>query len=156
MTSSEENSQANRWALIRDIAAFQVKLLLDGFRDLLLVPVSLVTGVISLINFGKDGGREFYSLLQLGKRSETWINLFGAADRDRADRQSGSELDMDEVVSRVENFLVEEYKKGGVTTQAKERMDRALDSISKLARRQRPDSQDTRQESADRQGTDNR
>ena len=39
------------------------------------------------------------------------------------------------MVSRVENFVVDEYRKGGVTKQAKERLDKAIDSLHKLASR---------------------
>lgn len=142
-----DNTEANehevgRWALIRDVAVFQVKLLLDGFRDLLLVPISLVTGLVSLVNYGKEGGSEFYDLLRLGRRSEIWINLFGAVRRgqeaDAADRDSYL-TNMDEVVARVETFIVDEYRKGGVTAQAKSRLDKALDSLSGLANHEQED-----------------
>ena len=65
--------------LIRDVAVFQFKLIVDGLRDLVLVPASLVVGLISLMS-SKDGvpGSQFYHLLGLGKQSEHWINLFGA------------------------------------------------------------------------------
>ena len=75
--------ETDRWVVIRDIGVLQVKLIVDGLRDLILVPVSLVLGVISLTRTGKETGSEFYELLRLGKRSERWINLFGAADKAR-------------------------------------------------------------------------
>jgi len=126
----------DRWALIRDIAVLQVKLVVDGARDVLLVPISLVAGIISLVksNFGTDN--EFYELMRLGKRSERWINLFGATDHlPEADRDYMKlpDTDIDAMVSRVESFVVDEYRKGGVTQQAKERLDRAIDSLHKLA-----------------------
>lgn len=37
--------------------------------------------------------------------------------------------DLDALVSRVETFLVNEYNNGGVTAQAKARMDAALDPL---------------------------
>jgi hypothetical protein len=37
------------------------------------------------------------------------------------------------MVSRVESFVVEEYSKGGVTRQVKSQLDRALESLHKLA-----------------------
>ena len=70
------------WTLLRDVGVLQVKLIIDGFRDLLLVPASLIAGLISLVNTqnGKPGS-EFYELVSVGRQSERWINLFGAADR---------------------------------------------------------------------------
>jgi hypothetical protein len=41
--------------------------------------------------------------------------------------------DIDKMVSRVESFVIDEYQSGGVTRQAKEKLDRALDSLHKLA-----------------------
>lgn len=130
--------ETDRWVVIRDIGVLQVKLIVDGLRDLVLVPVSLVLGVISLTRSGKDTGSEFYELLRLGKRSERWINLFGAADKARRTEEEEALFpgdDIDAMVSRVENFVVDEYHKGGVTKQAKERLDKAIDALHKLASR---------------------
>ena len=43
--------------------------------------------------------------------------------------------DLDALVSRVETFLVDEYRKGGVTAQAKARMEGALDSLHSVRKR---------------------
>jgi hypothetical protein len=126
----------DRWTLIRDILVLQVKLLVDGFRDLVLVPISLIIGFVSLLKAGNATGSEFYELLRVGRRSERWINLFGAAERvygppvvdDRFPAES-----IDEMVSRVESFVVDEYRQGGVTRQAKDQLDRAIDSLHKMA-----------------------
>ena len=59
----------DRWTLIRDILVLQLKLILDGFRDLVLVPISLIVGTISLLKPGNATGSEFYELLRPGRRS---------------------------------------------------------------------------------------
>ena len=104
-----EAPHSPRWTLIRDLAVLQVKLLVDGFRDLILIPASLIAAIIS-ISRSENGkpGPEFYKLLVLGKQSEHFINLFGAlrnapADIDSHDLGSGAE--MDDLVSRVESFV---------------------------------------------------
>ncbi len=43
---------------------------------------------------------------------------------------------MDELISRVENFVVDEYQRGGVTAQAKARLDKALAAMHRRRRRQ--------------------
>ena len=53
----------DRWTLIRDILVLQLKLIVDGLRDFILVPISLVIGVISLLKAGNSSGSEFYELL---------------------------------------------------------------------------------------------
>jgi len=136
----EDDPIPDRWTLIRDILVLQLKLVVDGLRDFILVPISLVVGIVSLVKSGDAVGSEFYQLLRTGRRSERWINLFGAAERvygpSGADDRFPTE-DIDEMVSRVESFVVDEYSQGGVTRQAKNQLDRALDSLHKLAHRKR-------------------
>lgn len=137
----ETESAPDRWILIRDILVLQLKLVVDGLRDFILVPISLVVGIVSLIKSG-SGGQEFYELLRVGRRSERWINLFGAAERvygPSIDDEVFPADDIDEMVKRVETFMTDEYARGGVTRQAKDRLDRALNSLHKRATRQRGD-----------------
>ena len=129
-------TEPDRWTLMRDIAVFQFKLLCDGLRDLLLVPISLVVGLASLLKGGDEQGSDFYDLLRLGRRSERWINLFGAAENYHGPIPEDDKFnakDIDEMVAHVENFIVDEYSKGGVTAQAKGRLDQALNAITSLA-----------------------
>ena len=125
----------DRWTLIRDLFVFQAKLLVDGFRDLLLVPASLVAGIWSLVSGDRDRpGPQFYRLVSLGKESELWIDLFKAYENAPEEVRRQHELkvsNMDELVNRFESFVVEEYERGGVTAQAKERIDKALDAIQR-------------------------
>lgn len=125
-----------RVELVRDVLVFQVKLLVDGLRDLLLVPVSIAAGLMSLIHKGPRPGPQFYDLLRVGRKSEHWINLFAAADRQPGSdgmagrRPSGNgQPDIDELVARVESFIVQEYRNGEITGQARQRLDRALESL---------------------------
>lgn len=138
--SPEKIDFANRWSLMRDIAVFQVKLVVDGLRDLILVPVSMVAGLVSLLKGGAEPGPEFYDLLRLGRRSEHWINLFGAAEHLHGSPDDDVRFaaeDIDELVSRVESFVVDEFRKGGVTAQAKDRLDRAIEKLSSVGGRKR-------------------
>ena len=138
----DEQDSPDRWTLIRDLAVFQVKLLFDGFRDLLLLPVSFIAGIVSLVGGGAKPGPEFYDLLRIGRRSERWINLFGAAEHYHGPASNDEKFaveDIDNMVSRVEAYVVDEYKSGGVTVQAKERLDNALDLLHKKTRRRNKD-----------------
>ena len=138
--SLDGKAETDRRTLIRDVAVLQVKLIADGLRDFILVPISLIAGVISLFRDGDPAGNAFYRLLLIGRRSERWINLFGAADRIPApspDERPFPAEDIDSLVGRIEAFVVDEYRKGGVTRQAKDRLDRAIDSLNKMASRQK-------------------
>ncbi len=127
--------RTTNWTVIRDAAVFQVKLVIDGFRDLVLIPASFVAALISLFS-GRDGrpGPHFYRLLGVGKQSERWIDLF-AAYRNAPEEVVGdirdSESNIDDIVHRVESFVVDEYRRGGVTKQAKDRIDAALGALQR-------------------------
>ena len=133
-TSAEENKPPSpQWVLLRDLAVLQVKLLVDGFRDLVLLPASIIAAIVSVMRT-ENGvpGPQFYNLLAVGKQSEHWINLFGATKNapegvDRANEFG--DVDMDSIVTKVETFVVAEYKRGGVTAQAKSRIDAALKAM---------------------------
>lgn len=70
-----------RFPVLRDVIVFQVKLVVDGLRDLLLSPVSIMAAFIDLLVPGDDGGKRFYGVVHFGRRTEQWINLFGMADK---------------------------------------------------------------------------
>ena len=130
-----EAYSVDRWTLIRDIVVLQFKLVIDGFRDFLLVPVSLVVGLFSVFRGGDRPGVEFYELLQFGRRSERVINLFGAADRlPESEAADPGVPDIDNLVGRLEGYLVDEYRRGGITKQAKDRLDDLVDRINKAGR----------------------
>ena len=123
------------WTLIRDVAVLQVKLIVDGLRDLILVPASLIAGIVSIVrmNDGKPG-HEFYTLVSVGKQSERWINLFGAlrnAPPEVLEETHFGDADIDDIVSRVESFVVDEYRRGGVTAQAKDRIEKAMAAMQR-------------------------
>ena len=133
---------ADNWTLIRDVGVLQVKLLVDGLRDLVLLPASLIAGIISLLN-SRDGkpGPHFYQLISVGKQSERWINLFGAlrnAPRGVRTKVNFGNNDIDDIVSRVETFVVDEYQRGGVTKQARDRLNQALAALQR-ARKEKPE-----------------
>ncbi len=134
----EEYSSAARWRLLRDLGVLQVKLVVDGLRDIILVPASLVAGIISIVssNDGKPGP-QFYQLLAWGRQSEIWINLFGAvknSPEEVGQQQSFGNKDIDDIVGRLETFVVDEVKRGGVTTQARDRLDKILDAVQRKRR----------------------
>jgi hypothetical protein len=126
----ETREPLDRRTLVRDVAVFQFKLIVDGLRDLVLVPVSFVAGIISFVNTrGGVPGSQFYDLLEVGKQSERWIDLFGAmrnAPPEIRNRVRFPEENMDQLLDRLETFVVDEEKRGGITTQARERFEKAL------------------------------
>lgn len=98
-----------RIQLARDAAVFQLKLIADGFRDALLIPISLVAALIGLLRGGDDCDQEFRRVIKLGRRSERWIDLFGQQRPLGFDNPVGS---MDRILDQVEAVVMEQRKKG--------------------------------------------
>ena len=123
----------DRKTLIRDVAMFQVKLVVDGFRDLILLPASLIAGLISFFHTEDEAaGPEFYRVISVGKQSEDWIDLFGAVDHappELADEIRFGDANLDDLVAKIETYVVEEYQRGGVTAQAKTRLSKVLEKM---------------------------
>ena len=101
-------TRSPRAKLIREAAVLQVKLLVDGFRDAILIPVSLFAALIGLLRGGEDADREYRRVIKLGRRSERWINLFG---HQRALGKTNPIGSMDTVLGQMESAVMEHYKK---------------------------------------------
>ena len=126
---SPPHEARSRWGLIRDVLVFQLKLGIDALRDVALMPISLVAAVVDLAK-GGDQPKSFYEVVRLGRRSERWINLFGAVEPPEEDDLPS----LDSLVGEVERLVVEQVERGGVTASAKDAIDRSLDRISDLGR----------------------
>ena len=141
----EEDHRERRWRLVRDLAVFQGKLLVDGLKDLVLSPISFFAALAGLLFDRSEPGRSFYAVLRWGHGFDRWVNLFGASQRalpPAADphappvtRPSAGE-GLDAYVTRLERVLVEQYRRGGLTAKAKDAIDQAIDGLQ--TRGQRP------------------
>ena len=123
-----------RWELIRDLVVFQCKLALDGVRDLLLSPISLVTALFGLFFGGDKPGKHFYALLHWGHKTDRWISLFSASD-DKYPRLSDStqtqDLTTDSIVTHIEQVMKDEVARGGLVSSTKTGVDGLLDRFKK-------------------------
>lgn len=132
MKNPEPKSRAT---LIRESLVFQLKLLADGTRDFLLVPVSLVATLIGLLRGGEAPDREFRRVLELGRQSEQWINLFGQHEPLRAAGQVGS---MDLLLTRAEQVVREQTRQGAISETASRAIEKALDKAHREVRDPEP------------------
>jgi|TARA_B100001971_G_scaffold214256_1_gene250721 hypothetical protein len=111
----------NHWELLRDVLAFQLKLALDGLRDVLLIPVSMITLIVGAIKHPKTPGVYFYRLLHLGRRSDRLIDLFG--------EHEGEEGSTDSYISKVEAAVVNQYQKGGLVKELTDKTDQMIGKL---------------------------
>jgi len=122
-----EETTGTRLQLIRDVIVLQIKLVADGFRDALLIPVSLMAAFLGLLRGGEDADREFRQVLKFGRQSDHWINLFG---RGKPSRRSGALRSMDQLLNRVEVAVVEQYRKGKNPEEARAAISAALEETA--------------------------
>lgn len=70
-----------RWVILRDLLIFQVKLVLDGAKDLVLGPVSIAAAALDVVFPDGQPGRRFYAVMRVGEKFDRWLSLFAAADK---------------------------------------------------------------------------
>ena len=116
MSNTPEHARAN---LFRKTLILQIKLVVDGIRDAILIPVSLGAALLGLIRGGSDMDHELNIVLDYGRQSERWINLFGNHP------PTGS---LDTLLQQVESVITEQYKKGRSVEEAKAAVKAAMDA----------------------------
>ncbi len=115
-----------RWRLALDVLLFQGKLALDALRDLFLSPISIVLALYGALTDGREPGRYFYWLMRWGRRSDHFIDLFSAG---RNPDEHDTDATLDDIVGVVEDVIVDEEKRGGMTTEARMHIERTLHQI---------------------------
>ena len=118
-----DTNTSKRGELIRNTVVFQLKLMADGFRDLVLLPVSLIATIIGLLRGGDQPDREFQQVIQVGRDSEQWINLFGNHE---APENSNVTASIDALFTKVEETLKQQYLAAGTSARAQAEIDEAL------------------------------
>ncbi len=97
-----------RGVLIRDLLIFQLKLVIDGFKDIAVAQAALFAAILDLLIGGSQRGRWFYLVMRLSERFDLWLNLNGAsrAARHHPDGLFGvSQAGADTLLGKVEELV---------------------------------------------------
>ena len=108
-----KDNPPTRGQLLRQILVFQFKLAMDGIRDVLLSPISVIAALAGILTNHPDPSRYFRQLLLLGHRSDQWINLFDTLSKDSESSTA------DDFVREAESIVRSELEKGGVMPRLK-------------------------------------
>lgn len=108
-----KDNPTTRGQLLRQLLVFQFKLAMDGIRDVLLSPISIVAALAGILTNHPDPSRYFNQLLELGHQSDRWINLFNTHNQD------GESATADDFVREAESIVRSELEKGGVMPRVK-------------------------------------
>ena len=98
----------SRNATIRDFVIFQVKLALDGFKDLVAFNLSIGAILLDFLSGRGQRPRLFYSVVRASERFDRWLNLHGAVQRNEGvgvPDPSVTEVDDDSIVTEIERLI---------------------------------------------------
>jgi hypothetical protein len=123
-----------RWHFMRDVLAFQLKLVIGNIQNFVLVPISLGAAALDVVIKGKRHGEKFYWVMEWGRRTDEMINVYGAIGgyhtTGGADEHPlVKKLNIDALLAQVEGVIVREYEKGGTAASIKGAVDRVIDEI---------------------------
>jgi len=116
----QQDTPQSRLQLVWDVLVFQAKLMVDGLRDVFLVPVSLAAALLGLLIGGRKPARFFDAIIRFGRRSEAWINLFGH-------HKSGGTAD--DLVAPLQKRVMEEAQSNPILRKAGTTINRSLDKV---------------------------
>jgi len=119
--ADEKSRPQGRVKLLLDVLVFQVKLAMDGIRDLVLIPISLTAAALGLIFGGDEPHRYFDRLLALGRRSDRFINLFDQ-------HNPTDEPSSDSMLEPLKQHLMEKSSESRVTSRVSDAIDQLTDS----------------------------
>lgn len=130
-TEGADGAPDSRLKLVWDVVVFQLKLTADGLRDVVLVPVSLIAAVMGLVAGGSDPAVYFRRVLQFGRRTEVWINLFGFR------RHAATS---DAMLKPLEDKLLDQAQNNPLLQKAGTQINRSLDNINdRVSEKRDPD-----------------
>ncbi len=94
-----ETSQAT--PLLREVLRFQLKLVLEALRDIVLSPVALAAAMLDFAMMSRQPPRYFRAMRALGRRTDDWIDLWAVAD----DVPGNKPENVDALLARVEEVV---------------------------------------------------
>lgn len=120
---------ATRGVTFRDFLIFQLKLVLDGLKDVLLFQVSIVAIVLDILSGKGRRPRLFYSVLRASERFDHWLSLHSVVERlDREDGDDGlfgaSSAGSDSLLGKLEQMVRGGDEPGGRARRRTDRGDR--------------------------------
>jgi len=107
---SSSQDTPSRPQIIRDVLIFQVKLWLEGFKDVVLMPLSLGAAAIDLVFRGKKSKGTLYSVMRLGDRFERWVHLYGALDE--VEKRTARTNSLDDLLNEAADGIEEKATNG--------------------------------------------
>lgn len=132
-----ELDDATRWDLIRKALVFQLKLFMDGVKDLVLAPLVFVALFFDLFKPSREPGRNLGRVFRAGLVFEEWLDLYAPArdpDVEAAGMSTPLAGGFDQGLNQVEATLTQLAERGQINEKAKA----ALETLIGEARAEGP------------------
>jgi hypothetical protein len=127
---NSQTKEHSRSEVIRDTFVIQLKLIVDGLRDLMLMPLVIGATIAGLLMHTKHPGRYLYRLLSYGKASEKYIGLFDEADKDHLQEVDLKEQKLDDLLRKTQTVLESKFINEEKKQQVINKLDAAFDDIN--------------------------
>ncbi len=76
-----EHRELPKRVVVRDLIILQLKLWLDGIKDIILSPLAIGAAALDVLMGPTPEGHRLYKVLDLGERFDLWLNLYDASGR---------------------------------------------------------------------------
>lgn len=113
----------SRRKTVRDVLIFQIKLWLEGFKDILLMPLSLGAALLDLVVRKKKGRGALYSVMKLGDRFERWVDLYASLDKRENEKAEIRSRSLDTLLNEAADGVEEKATDGRSGTASAGRSD---------------------------------
>jgi hypothetical protein len=121
------DKRRDRGVIIRDLLIFQIKLFLDGLKDVVMSPLAIGAAALDLLAPTSKRGARFYAVMRVGERMDRWLNLFGATER-AGEHEEGlfgaSRAGSDSLLGKIEAYVL-----GHDEPELEEKTDRHADEV---------------------------
>lgn len=104
--------------LVRRVVLLQVKLLADGLRDFVMMPLSVAAAALGILSQRRDSELYLDKLMYFGRETDRWINLFDHDNPDSPDRRAP----LDRVAEEIEATILRDYENGGLSARGAARL----------------------------------
>ncbi len=125
-----KTKQHSRSEVIRDTIVLQLKLIIDGIRDLALMPVCFFAAIAGLTLHREQPGRYLYRILSYGKTSENWIGLFDEASKDSMQPVDLKDNCLDELIKKTQSAIESKYIDEDKKQKLMDKLNNTLDEIN--------------------------
>ena len=117
--ASKQPVSTSRIRLLLNLGSFQLKLLLDWLRDLLLAPASFFAVLYGIIAGGDKPDQYYNRLMAYGRRSDRFINLFDEYSDDHDPDRKKS----DDYLAPYKERLIQQAENSPITERANQLVD---------------------------------